>query len=194
MSQENYFLSGYVLILGYDHGRFKMAEEGEFVAELKRQAIESLALWCLGRFELWTDWESSSITEAERVDTLKLLGHLAVINTRMSNLIDNTPEFAAYRLAEADVAADRIHHQVLREQEDLLSRFDSNWALFCSSWALETPMADFLRIAEFEELSLSELIEVRRCITFGWATEVNIPCIRSNNLDPSVWITPALKL
>jgi len=116
------------------------------------------------------------------------------MNTRMANLISNTPEFATYRLAKADVAADRIHHQVLREQEDLLSRFESNWALFHSSWALEMPMADFLCRAEFGELSLSKLIEVHRCITFGWAAEVNIPRIRSNNLDPSVWVTPALKL
>jgi len=29
-----------------------MAEEEDFAAEMKMQAIESLALWCLGRFEL----------------------------------------------------------------------------------------------------------------------------------------------
>ena len=97
----------------------------------------------------------------------------------------NTAEFVACRLTSHDAATANFGHV------RFLRRFHENYALLQKSWVLQVPMSNRLRCSPFNELDISELMEVRRCLQLGLAIEYSIPCGGLNPQNPKVWITLA---
>jgi len=73
-------------------------------------------------------WEASSITDVEKIITLKILAHLALVSKRLRDVILDTHEHAALRITQVDAAAAPSRHHLAVEQF-LLVIFEENFGL-----------------------------------------------------------------
>lgn len=65
-------------------------------------------------------------------------------------------------------------------------------ALLGRSWLLQIAMPIRLRLVDLGELDLQDLMELRRCLQFGWVQEFRIPRgLKATDLE--VWMTPTCK-
>ena len=71
----------------------------------------------------------------------------------------------------------------------MLNAFDANLALLCRSWTLQQPMAERLRTGALGDYNISELQELRACLTAGWPHEYVVERCAGNDQNLSVWVT-----
>ena len=133
-------------------------------------------------------WDVSTISDDQRFATLRTLRQFAQMSQGCGGFLHNTPEVAALRLAEADVAAIPIRQRTYRQQA-MLNAFDANLASLCRSWTLQHPMAERLQTRALGDYNISELQELRVCLTAGWPQEYVVERRASNNQNLSVWMT-----
>ena len=167
---------------------FKMFDD-EVRAEILAHGIRVVSEWTLQQVHSSTDWDASTISDDQRFATLRTLCQCAQMSQGFGGFLHNTPEFAALRLAEADVAATPIRRRAYR-QESMLNAFDANLASLCRSWTLQHPMAERLRTCALGDYSISELQELRVCLTAGWPQEYVVEHRAGNDQNLSVWVTP----
>ena len=138
---------------------------------------------------LWTGWDASTIFDDQHAATLRTLRQCAHMSQGCGGFLHNTPEVAALRLAEADVAATPVRRRAYQQQA-MLNAFDANLALLCRSWTLQQPMAERLRTCALGDYNISELQELRVCLTADWPQEYVVERRAGNNQNLSVWVTP----
>ena len=156
-------------------------------------AIHLYTQWQLKRLDSWIGWGASSISDDVRVAALKTLAKSANINQSCAAFLRNTPEFAAMRLAEADLHAAPVRRRAHRQQA-FLRFYDANVALLRKSWRLSSPMGDRLRTSSLSDLNITELLQLRTCLKAGWAEEFVVPLGGSSTVNPSVWVTAARRI
>lgn len=171
-----------------------MAEEGNVFCEpLQEQAVHVLLLRKLEELHSWRGWEASAVSDSQRAAALKILLHYALATKRSGDFFFSTPEYAALRLAAANMD-DTLVRRPAHRQRALLACYDSDLALFSKSWVLQMPMDDRLRTSSLGDLSLQELMGLRTCLKAGWAEEFHVSTVGASTNDPAIWVTPHRRL
>lgn len=167
--------------------QFQMANQAAPSVETRLQAFDVLTHRALAQISLWSGWPCATIKDNERAATLKMLVRLVLFGRRTGDSALNTAEFAALRLAATDVATTVAQPRV----QAIIRHFEDNLELLQRSRVLQTAMPDRLRLSPLGELSVADLMEVRRRLKHGWMQEYHRCAVGVQPLQSHIWVTPA---
>ena len=167
--------------------QFQMANQAVPSVETRLQAFDVLTQRALAQMSLWSGWPGAFIKDNERAETLKMLVRLALFGRRTGDSALNTAEFAALRLAATNVFAVGRQPRV----RAIIRHFEDNLKVLQRSWVLQAAMPDRLRLSPLGELSVVDLMELRRCLKHGWMQEYDRSAVGVQPLQSQIWVTPA---
>jgi hypothetical protein len=157
--------------------------------------VTAFGEWVLQRCSLpqLQPWACVDYPDEERASHLMLLPRFLLLNRTAADFVAATAEYAAFRLAQAEVRARpprrSAHRGVL-----IVRTFDKYFAILSKSWVLHRHIPEHLRTSPLSDLDLSDLQCLCSHLQSGWPTEY-ISCFGDSVMrNVGVWVTPLLRV